>query len=230
MAKAGVPAPTKKPSRDWARIRFTYCVGLYGSAIGAAAILINTIALRPYYDFLEHLPIGESIVFGIGGMFGGLTVSAPFAYWLFGRLPYFTFYAETHYAGRRPRTYRVWVLSAFGFAVTYPLVMGGIFLPVSFQALDFYNGIMSVPDFAVKTLELPILWLSRGIAVGVRLFFTGIVAGVAFSVGSCLIDVFNSSQHQPTAKYAPWVIATVLAITTLVATALTPGEFLHKLG
>ncbi len=230
MANVAESLSAGAPPRDWARIRFTSCVGFYGGAVGAAAVLVNTISLRPYYEYLEHLPIGESVVFGIGGALGGLAVSVPFAYWLFGRLPYFTFYAEAHNAGRRPRTYRTWVLFAVGFAITYPLVMGGVFLPLSFQALDFYGGVMSVPDFVVKTLELPLLWLSRGIVVGVRLFFTGLVAGAVFASGGWLIDAFNASRHQPTARYAPWVIAAALATAVLAAAAFTPGEILHKLG
>ena len=213
--------------RDWARIRFTASVTLYGAALGAAVVTVNLLSQQA--DLIgdpERLSLGRSLVLGTGGALAGLTITAPFAFWTFGARPTF---AATR--ARQPRTFLVWLVLGLCYGIAFPLALGAFFLPTSANFLDFFTGGMSLPAMWVRSIDLV---TGRGAAFaflfGIRFMFTGLAGGVLFGAGGWIIDRFSTSADPTTARYGAWATALVLSTLVIITAAFAPELALTKLG
>ncbi len=215
----------------WSRIRFAACVAIYGGALGTMAALVNFLShdVPPHLSHLydpERMSLSRSLVFGTGGALAGIVVTAPAAYWLHGGRRTFS------NRSRKSRGFFTWAVLGVGYGLAFPLVMGGLFLPLSGFFLDWTNGILSVPDVLVKNFDL---FTGRGFTLALifgvgRLFFTGLIAGTVFWPGAWLIDRFNASAHPWTARFGTWAMAGVLSGLVIAFVALAPELTLSKLG
>jgi hypothetical protein len=213
--------------RDWARLRFTASVSLYGAALGAA--LVNVSLLSQQTELVgdpERLSLGLSLVYGTAGALAGLTITAPFAFWTFGARPTF---ATTR--ARRPRTFLVWLALGLGYGIAFPLALGAFFLPASANFLDFFEGMMSLPSMLVRSLDLVTGRAAAFVFVfGIRFMFTGLAGGAVFGVGGWIIDRFSTSADPTTARYGAWAITLVLSALVIITAAFAPELALAKLG
>ena len=225
-AEVSIQEPGAAPT-DWSRIRFAACVALYGSALGAAAVLVNFLSqdISPVYD-TERMSLARSLVFATGGALAGIVVTAPAAYWLYGSRRTFST------RRRKSRGFFVWAVLGAGYGFVFPLVMGGFFLPFSGYILDWSNGILSVPDILIENFDLITgRWIPLALVFGAgRLFFTSLIAGAVFWPGAWLIDKFNASAHPATARYGSWAMAVGLSGLVIAFAAFAPELTLSKLG
>lgn len=223
-ARASAP-PAAAPPPDWERIRFALSIGLYGGVLGAATILVNFLSQVDFPDLPERLAPFQAALFSTAGFGAGAVLTWPIAYWLLG--------PRREYGPHKKRDARnlpLWFILGFSYGILFSMVMGGIFLPISFNFLDFINGLISVPQLMTRTSDLIVSWPALALVLGTRLLFTGVFAGVIFGGGAWLIDRFNASADPITAKYGPPLIAAVLSIVVAVIVAFAPETTLARFG
>ncbi len=225
MTKEAVRLAPESAPLDWPRLRFAISLTIYGAALGTATVLVNFLAQFDYFDVPERMPIGQLLLFGAGGAISGLLITGPFAYWVYGVKPTFS------KVGRQARRLWVWLLVGMVYALAFPLVMGGIFLPFGQYFLLFFNSVMGVPQLLVKIFDLFTgVWFSLAFLNGFKIIFTGMVAGALFGPGAWVIDKFNASVDPSTAKYGAWVVASGLSVVLLAFVIFGPQSFLAQLG
>ena len=210
---------------DWPRLRFASCVSLYGGSVGVATVLVHFLALTPYPQIIQHLTIWHSVLFGTGGFLGGVLITAPTAYLLFGERPEFA--SEK---GRPPRGIRSWAVLGVLYGLTYPLIMGGIFIPVSYNIVDFSGGYLSIPQLMYKSLEGGIFAPSVALVIGSRLFYTGLWSTLLFVPGGWALDRFNASRDPLSRKYGTWFVAVLFSAIVLGLLVYAPPIFLANFG
>ena len=170
-------------------------------------------------------PFSEALTIAVPGFLSGFAVTGPLAYILFG--PPFVFFRDR----RRPsRGLWIWMGVGLIYSLVLALVLGGLFIPYSFLFQDFAKGLLSVPDFLSKGLDLTIMWPYLSVLVGIQLMFTSIFAGVFFGVGAWVIDRFNTSASGATAKFGTWIIAVFLSGVVVAFVTLIPETTLAQLG
>ncbi len=223
--------PTEKaaefqlPSTDWTRLRFALGIGIYSGALGTATVLVNFLAQIRIPEILDRPPMLQSLLFGSSGALSGFLITAPIAYWLFGGIHVFT-----REIRRQSRSLRAWFLLSVAYGLTLPIVVGAFLLPVAFNLHDFSDGRITVPELSLKSVEILILAPSVGLILGLRMFFTGIVAALLFWPGAWLIDRFTVSEDATTARYGPWVVALALSLAVLAIASFAPVSLLARFG
>ena len=210
---------------DWERIRFSTCVTVYAAALGAVAIIVNSLAQTDALDVPRHMPLGGSLVIGGAGALAASAATWPAAHWLYGRTPAFD-----KEKSRTSHGLPVWILLGFGFGVVYSLLMGGYFLRTATGLLSFADGTISVTDLVFKYSEIVFGMPVFGPALGIRLLYTSIVAGLLFGPGAWAISRFNKSADPATARYWPCVIALTLAAIVIAVVVFVPPTALARLG
>ena len=211
---------------DWPRIRFAATLALFAGVLGAGTILINFLAQVDFPYVPQHLPPFRSFVVSTAGALSGIALVGPLAYALFGPPP--VFYPEQN--KRTPRGIMVWFLLGFGFGVAFSLLMGGFFLPLALNILDVTGGMMSVTRLLSKSADLLISAPALAFVLGIRILYTGFVAGIVFGGGGWLIDWLNGSQHSATAKYGSVAISVVLSAAVVALVVVTPERFWDPFG
>ena len=218
--------PVKLPP-DWPRIRFTASLTIYGAAIGAAVVLVNLLSQQA--EFLEgpqRLTSGRTLLLGFSGALAGISITAPFAFWIFGSRPSF---ATTR--AREARALLVWLALGICYGIAFFIVMGAVFLPTGSHFLDFFTGTNSIVDIYAKSLNLITgRAVTFAFVFGVRFIFTGLLGGAVFAVGAWIIDRFSNSADPTTARYGGWAAAAALSIAVIALATLAPEEALARLG
>ena len=212
---------------DWPRIRFTASISIYGGALGALLLIVNRLAAVPVNQAdIEHMPLGQALLFGGFGAMASVVVTAPAAWWLYGGVPK---YAATK--KRFPRSIFIWFLIGTVYAFLLPFVLGGYFYEMAIRLLGFYGGSLSVPEIMEGTIDQIILSAFKAFILGFDFFFTGLkLAGPLFIPGAWIIDRFNGSDHPATAKYGPWVLALALSAVIIVIMVVVPAPTLARFG
>lgn len=210
---------------DWERIRFALSIGLYGGVVGAGTVLVNFLSQADFPDLPERLPAFQSALFSIAGFWAGGIITYFASYWILGPFQEFGPFKK-----RDHRRLPIWFFLGFSYGVLFSIIMGGIFLPITFNFLDFINGLISVPQLLIRTSDLLIAWPALALVLGTRLLFTGLIAGVVFGGGAWIVDRFNASDHPKMAKYGPPVVSVVLSIIIVVVVAFVPESTLSRLG
>ena len=202
-------------------------IGAFGGVLGAAVILVNLLGQTelPHINIPEHPPLGHAIVIGVPGFLSGLLVTGPIAYWLLGPPSFFN-----PDRIRPARALPIWVGIGLTYTLVMSLVLGGLFLPISFLFTDFTRGALSVPNLLSETLDTLLAWPGQSLVMGIQLLFTAMAAGVLFGLGAWVIDQFNSSADSLSAKYGTWVVALALCGLVLAILAVIPGATLARLG
>ena len=164
-------------------------------------------------------------MFGVLGCVGGILIAAPTAYLLFGDKPEFK-----SDKNRPPRSIRAWIILGILFGLTFPLVMGGVMVPISYNIIDFSTGHLSVPQLMYKSFEGTIFAPSVALVVGSRIFYTGLWAAVPFFMGGWAIDRFNASRDPVSRKYGTWLFAVFCASLVLAFVTFAPQVLLAHFG
>ena len=211
---------------DWERLRFAACVSIYGAAIGAAAILVNLLSHTEALEIPQHLPLGRSLLLGITGALAGVAITLPVAYWIYGGVRVFARKKE-----REARGIRTWVVLGIGFGFVYSLVMGAYFLSTSADLMRFSDGELTLSELGIRYLDVTAgRWVVLAHVLGMRLLFTGFVAGLLFGPGAWAINRFSTSADPSTARYGSWVIALALAGMVITVAAFAPETTLARFG
>ena len=200
----------EEPGMMWGyapRLRFAFTVGIYGAAVGAFAIIVNFLSQTRFPLEPQHMTMGRTVLFSISGGIGGFLVTVPFAFWMYASPS--ALYEDTF---RKPFGIVAWIFLGLGFGLVYPLLMGAYLLPTTFNLLDFATGFATPRQVLNGSADTIIVGPYLAIVLGVEFFFTGLFAGVLFGAGGWVVDQFNSSADQATAKYGSWAIALSLAI------------------
>ena len=210
---------------DWERIRFSTCVTVYAAALGAVAVIVNSLAQTDALDVPRHMPLGPSLVIGGAGALTASAVTWPAVHWLYGGAPAFD-----EEKSRTSLGLPVWVLLGLGFGLVYSLLMGAYSLPTATGLLSFADGTVSVIDLVFKYAETVFSMPVLGPALGIRLLYTSIIAGLLFGPGAWAISRFNTSADPTTARYGPCVIALTLAAMAIAVAVFVPPTALARLG
>ncbi len=231
LAETQTPAESSKvwvkeeTGIDWPRLRFASCVAIFGGAVGVVTVLVHFLALIQYPNIIQHLTIWDSLLFGTGGALGGILITAPTAYLLFGERPEFASLKD-----RPPRGIRAWAALGILYGLTYPLIMGGVFIPLSFNIIDFNTGHLSVPQLLFKSLEGGIFAPSIALVLGIRLLYTGLYSALLFAPGGWALDRFNASRDPISRKYGTWAVAVLFSALVIAIVVYAPPIFLANFG
>ena len=211
---------------DWPRLRFAISLAIYGAALGVTIIFINFLTQFEYFEVPQRLPVGQALLFGGGAAMAGALLCGPIAYWMYGVRPTFSD------RGRQPRRFWVWLSIGLAYGIFFPLVVGGIFLPLGQYFYGFFTSTFSVPDLLVANINLAApKFLPFAIINGFKLIFTGLEISVPlFGPGAWVIDRFNTSADPRTAKYGALAVSISLAVALILFVEFGPMEFLLKLG
>ena len=195
--------------------------------MGAAALLVNLLSQVefPYINIPEHPPLGRAIIISLPGFLSGAAVTGPVAYWLLGPPSLFN-------PGRirPPRAMPIWVGIGVVYSFVLSLILGGLFLPLTFLFTEFTRGVISVPILLSEALDTTMRWPFLSVVVGIQLLFTAMAAGVLFGLGAWVIDWFNSSADSVSAKYGTWVVTMALCGLVVALLAVVPESTLARLG
>ena len=124
----------------------------------------------------------------------------------------------------------IWVGIGVVYSFVLSLILGGLFLPLTFLFTEFTRGVISVPILLSEALDTTMRWPFLSVVVGIQLLFTAMAAGVLFGLGAWVIDWFNSSADSVSAKYGTWVVAMALCGLVVALLAVVPESTLARLG
>ena len=203
---------------DWRKRRFVAVMAIYGSAIGAASMIVNLLARTPGTNQPEHLDLVAGLFIYGGGAVIGILVGSLVA-------------TAVHFEGHSwPLGIIVWLLLGLAYGLVFALLAGGLSSPLSTLIFDFCRGLVNPMEVLRALSDIAISWPIRAIIGGAPILFSGALAGILFGAGAWVIDRFHSSAHQPTAQYGSWVISILLGLAVLFVVTLAPPTFLAKFG
>ena len=215
--------------RDWTRIRFGLAIGIMAAGIGAAPMLIALLAPPQFEGVgeLERVAPGQTILFGMAGAVSGFLLGGPSAYWMYGVRPTFSQH------GRRARPLWLWLLLGVAYTLSYAMLTGGIFLPISQNFFLFASSVISVPNVVGSFFDLfTANWLPYGFKNGAfHLFSLWSALGVVplFTLCAWEVDKFSTSSNSTTSKYGPIVFASLVALVVVEFVVYGPEELLIQL-
>ena len=207
------PISAPDPGR---RIRLTVSVSAYGTALGAAAILISIIARTGIYDDAEHLTFVPSV---LSALTGALAVAL------------FTPLAIYHARDRANESsgLLIWLALGLGFGLTSSFVTGGL-LPLSAVALSFAEGVVGLGELPSLVFEAALRGIRSFYIEGALALLTWLLAGALFGIGGWAMDKLNASSNVAASRYGTWAIALALGSTAVAIAVFGPPETLRKLG
>ena len=212
---------------DLERVRFSIGVAIFGGTIGGSAIIINFLARFEFPNTPEHMNLISSIFFASSGAIGGILITGPIAYWIYGGLPIFKF---TPLRNRGPRKFHTWLLLGIGYGMTLPMVLG-ILLPIWYRFLFFYSGSINLPTLISSLIDLTMGSLYLAPLLGFQYFFTGIAAGAIFSIGAWTIDhISHKIRKGIIGPFIAWTISLWISGTIISLLLLLPETYLAQIG
>ena len=113
------------------------------------------------------------------------------AYWIYGSVRVFARKKE-----REARSIQFWIVLGITYGLVYSLVMGAYFLPTASDLMRFGDGELTLSELGIKYLNVTAgRWVVLAHVLGMRLLFTGIVAGLIFGPGAWAINRFSTSAE-----------------------------------
>ncbi len=212
----------RRPRPDWSRWSFTAALALYGGVVGGFAVVANLLGRTP--GFLDPTRVG-----GVDGFFvyaagaaTGVVLAAPIGYWAHGGRELLT-------TGRRSLGLPQWLLFGASYAVFFPLLVGGFFLPFALLLFSLYTGVIKPAGLFYATADTIMLSPLRGLATGAPFLFSAMWAGLLFVIGAALIDRLSAAKG-PGSITVVWTASLALAGVVVAAAAFTPAALLARLG
>ena len=207
---------------DWDRWSFTAALALYGGAVGGFAVVANLLGRTP--GFLDPVRLAGSDGFFIyaSGVASGAALVVPMAYWAHGG-------KGIAAMGRRGLGLPQWSLLAVGYAIFFPLLIGGFFLPFALLFLSVYTGVIEPSGALYAAADTLLLSPLRGLATGAGFLFSAMWCSVFFFVGAVLMDRLDAKQR-PRRVVVRWIAALALSALVIAAATLAPATLLARLG
>lgn len=203
---------------DWRRLRFVALIAVYGSALGAAAVIVNLLSRTPFLDEPEHLGFGAGLIIYGGGAMTGIFVGALVA-------------AAVQFEGHRwPLGIRLWLIFGLVYGLVFALSLAGFFAPLSNLVLDFYQGHLDPIEVLQALSNIAISWPFRAIIDSALLLYSAAGAGLLFGTGAWVIDRVHTSTHPTTSRYGSWGISLLLGLAVLFFALLAPPTLLARFG
>ena len=197
-------------------------MAFYGGAVGGFAVVANLLGRTP--GFLDPIRLSGSDGFFIyaSGVASGAALVVPMAYWAHGGKGSST-------TSRRGLGLPQWALLAVGYAVFFPLLIGGFFLPFSLLFLSLVTGVIEPSGVLYAAADTLLLSPLRGLATGASFLYSAIWCSVLFFLGAVSIDRLDARarRHRHLAR---WTAALVLSTLVIAAAVAAPATVLARLG
>lgn len=193
------------------RLRLIICVSIYGSSLGAAAVLITFLARTRFPKEPEHMELATSIIFAssagvVGALLAGLI----------------TFWAVPN--PDQPRSIFYWAFLGFAFGILLPFFTG-LTLPFGTSIVSFTENVITLREMFLNILGSFFKAPTFAFVHGVFGLFTGMLAGALLAAGSWLINRVNAGES----RYLSYVVAIVLFVVVIILVSYLPTSFLAKL-
>ena len=200
------------------RLRLVVAVGIYGGALGGAALLVNFLARTDPPKVPQHMPVDATALLSGGAALVCATLAGLMMLWM-----------SNPQERERARGPIVWLLVGFGFGVLSPVFTGAV-LPLSTMFLGMIHNDLEVSGILIHTVSSLLQAPSFAFTHGVFGLFTGFMAGVLFAVGGWLIDAAAHSFKRSVSTYAPIAIAVSLGVLLYGTAVFGPPETLARFG
>ena len=155
------------------------------------------------------------------GVTAGAAVVVPMAYWAHGGK-----WASN--MGRRSLGILQWSLLAVGYAIFFPLLIGGFFLPFALLFLSVYTGVIELSGLLYASADTLLLSPLRGLATGAGFLFSAMWCSVFFFFGAVLMDRLDAKARPR--QGVVWIAALALSALVIAAATLVPATLLARLG
>ncbi len=207
------PISAPDPGR---RIRLTASVTAYGTALGAAAILISIIARTGMYDDAEHLTFVPSVFSALTGALAAALVT-----------PLAIYHARDR--ANESAGLLIWLALGLGFGLASSFVSGGL-LPLSAVIISLAEGAVGFGELPSLAFEAALRGIRSFYVEGALAIFTWLLAGALFGAGGWAIDKLNASPNLIASKYGTWAVVLSLGSAVVAFAVFGPPETLRKLG
>ena len=207
---------------DWDRWSFTAALSLYGGAVGGFAVVANLLGRTPGFLDPVRLNGSDGLFIYASGVTAGAALVVPMAYWAHGGK-----WAST--MGRRSLGLPQWSLLAVGYAIFFPLLIGGFFLPFALLFLSVYTGVIELTGLLYASADTLLLSPLRGLATGAGFLFSTMWCSAFFFVGAVLLDRLDA-KARPRQGIVRWIAALALSALVIAAAAFAPATLLARLG
>ena len=206
---------------DWDRWSFTAALSLYGGAVGGFAVVANLMGRTPGFLDPVRLDGSDGLFIYASGVTAGAAVVVPMAYWAHGGK-----WASN--MGRRSLGILQWSLLAVGYAIFFPLLIGGFFLPFALLFLSVYTGVIELSGLLYASADTLLLSPLRGLATGAGFLFSAMWCSVFFFFGAVLMDRLDAKARPR--QGVVWIAALALSALVIGAATLVPATLLARLG
>ena len=197
-------------------------MAFYGGAVGGFAVVANLMGRTP--GFLDPTRLSGSDGFFIyaSGAVSGAALVVPMAYWAHGGKG-----AST--TSRRGLGLPQWALLAVGYAIFFPLLIGGFFLPFSLLFLSLVTGVIEPSGVLYAAADTLLLSPLRGLATGASFMYSAMWCSVFFFFGAVLLDRLDARPHRRR-HMVRWTTTLALSALVIAAAAAAPATLLASLG
>ena len=206
---------------DWDRWSFTAALSLYGGAVGGFAVVANLMGRTPGFLDPVRLNGSDGLFIYASGVTAGAAVVVPMAYWAHGGK-----WASN--MGRRSLGILQWSLLAVGYAIFFPLLIGGFFLPFALLFLSVYTEVIELSGLLYASADTLLLSPLRGLATGAGFLFSAMWCSVFFFFGAVLMDRLDAKARPR--QGVVWIAALALSALVIAAATLVPTTLLARLG
>ena len=207
---------------DWDRWSFTAALSLYGGAVGGFAVVANLLGRTPGFLDPVRLNGSDGLFIYASGVTAGAVLVVPMAYWAHGGKG-----APT--MGRQSLGLPQWSLLAVGYAIFFPLLIGGFFLPFALLFLSVYTGVIELTGVLYASTDTLLLSPLRGLVTGAGFLYSTMWCSVFFFFGAVLVDRLDA-KARPRQGVVRWIAALVLSALVIAAAAFAPATLLARLG
>ena len=200
------------------RLRLLISVGLYGGALGGAALLVNFLARTDPPHVPQHMPADATVLLSGAAISASAILAVLMTLWM-----------SNPSERERARGLLTWLLAGFGFGVISPVATGAA-LPLAMVFLATYNGDLQASDFLVHGTSALLQGPTSAFTHGVFGLFTGFIAGALFGIGAWVLDWATFTPTPRIPAWAPYVLAVILSVLFYGVAAFGPAETLARFG
>ena len=184
--------------------------------------MANLLGRTPGFLDPVRLDGSDGLFIYASGVTAGAVLVVPMAYWAHGGK-----WAST--MGRRSLGLPQWSLLAVGYAIFFPLLIGGFFLPFALLFLSVYTGVIELTGLLYASADTLLLSPLRGLATGAGFLFSTMWCSAFFFIGAVLLDRLDA-KARPHQGIVRWIAALALSALVIAAAAFAPATLLARLG
>ena len=131
--------------------------------------------------------------------------------------------------GRRGLGLIQWALLSVAFAIFFPALLGGLFLPFALLFLSVFLGVIEPGGFFYASADTLMLAPLRGLPAGAPFLSSAFWTSVFFGFGAALMDRLSTVERFRTGQ-ALWATSLSLTAVVLIVGAFAPATLLARLG